>query len=211
MLTAPIFRPNDNDMTELVRANPFALVISGAADRLQATPLPLLLEHASNGQWILIGHFGRANPQVAQLEKDPQALIIFQGPHGYISPSWMRDRTQAPTWNFMMVQFHVEIRFVHTLDFAIETVNRLSTFMESSRPHAWSPTEMRERHARLAQGIVAFSAAVIQTNAKFKLGQNERIDVLDDILKGLDQTGQHHLHAAMSHANRNRRKGASIA
>ena len=209
MLTAKIFQPEDTDIEKLIRSHPFALVICGAADSFQATPLPLLVEYATSGEWVLIGHFARANPQVAQLQKDPRALIVFQGPHGYISPSWMRDRTQAPTWNLMMVQCHVEINFEPGLAHAIEAVDLLSAVMESGRPDAWSPDEMGERHSRLAQGVIAFRATVTEINAKFKLGQNERIDVLEDILKGLDHTGQRSLQAAMSHANRERRAASS--
>jgi len=87
MLTAPIFRPSNGEIEALIHANPFAFVISSARGRLNATPLPLLLDKEPDGGWALIGHFGRTNPQIAQLQDTPRALIIFQGAHGYISPS----------------------------------------------------------------------------------------------------------------------------
>lgn len=207
MLTAPIFQPSDHEIEALVHSNPFALVISGASGRLNATPLPLLLDIEPNGGWVLIGHFARTNPQIAQLQDTPRALIVFQGAHGYISPSWMRDRTQAPTWNFMIVQFQVDIRFEFGLDHAVGAVDRLSSVMEAGRAKTWSPQEMGPRHSRLAQGVVAFRATVLDTNAKFKLGQNERFDVLEDILEGLDPVTQSDLRSAMVQANRERRGG----
>ena len=204
MLTAPIFRPSDREIEALIHANPFALVISSACGRLTATPLPLLLDKETNGGWVLIGHFGRTNPQIAQLQETPRALIIFQGAHGYISPSWMRDRTQAPTWNYMMVQFQANIRFDFGVDHAVTAVDRLSSAMEAGRAKAWSPEEMGPRHSRLAHRVVAFRAMVAETDAKFKLGQNERLDVLEDILQALDPVTQSDLRSAMVHANRDR-------
>lgn len=61
---------------------------------------------------------------------------------------------------------------------------------------------MGARYERLAAAVVAFRARVTATQAKFKLGQNERPDVYDDILKGLAMTGQHDLINAMDRAKR---------
>jgi transcriptional regulator len=201
MLTAPIYRPSAADIEGLVEAWPFALLISNADGQPIATPLPLLLEKAPAGALSLLGHFGRANPQIAALQAAPRALVVFQGPHGYISPSWLRDRTQAPTWNFMIAQMDVVVRFDDAPGAAIEAVDRLSAAMEAGRPRAWSPIEMGERHERLAGGVIAFRADVVGIDAKFKLGQNERGDVFADILRGLDETGQPLLRAAMAAAS----------
>jgi transcriptional regulator len=132
-------------------------------------------------------------------------LIVFQGAHGYVSPSWLRDRTQAPTWNFSTVHYLADIVFDPGLDAAVAAVDQLSAAMEGADPNAWSPGEMGARHAALARGVIAFRARVVQTNAKFKLGQNERDDVLDDILDGLQRSAQAELRRDMVMANRKRR------
>jgi transcriptional regulator len=200
MLTSPLYRPSDAEIEALVRDNPFASMCSQGVGQLDATPLPLLLDRDAAGGWSLLGHFGRSNPQVGALRASPRALVVFQGPHGYISPSWLRDRTQAPTWNFAMVQFQVDVEFDASPGAAIEAVNRLAAVLEAGRPRAWSPEEVGERHARLAQGVVAFRAQVMEVAAKFKLGQNESGDVLADILQGLQDTGQSTLREAMMSA-----------
>ena len=105
----------------------------------------------------------------------------------------------------MMVQFQTDISFEFGLDHSIAAVDRLSSVMEEGRAKAWSPKEMGPRHSHLAQGVVAFRATVVETDAKFKLGQNERLDVLEDILQGLDPVTSSDLRRAMVHANRDRR------
>jgi transcriptional regulator len=157
-----------------------------------ATPIPLLIADgwAADVSPRLIGHFARTNPQVERLRRDPQALLLFMGPNAYVSPSWMADRSQAPTWNYACAQLHATIRFQDAPGDAEAAVTRLATLMERGRPGAWSPGEMAERLQRLAQGVVAFEATVSGTMAKFKLGQDERGDVFSDIIAGLSQSGQ---------------------
>lgn len=205
MKTSDIFQPSPEDIDNLVANYPFSLLVSGVATTLSATPLPLLLERDTNGTITLFGHFARANPHVAELEKQPEALVIFQGPHGYISPSWYHDRTQAPTWNFATVHFSVRVEFLRTTEATRNVVEKLSAAMESGRPQAWNPADMGERYERLLPAIIAFRAHVLETRAKFKLGQNERLDVLEDAIAGLRQTGEITLAEIMGKANAYRR------
>lgn len=201
---AAAFTPDEQQVDRLVARHPFAQVVSYADGQLAATPLPLLLERRAGGQTILLGHFSRANPQVAQLESCPYALVIFLGPHGYVSPSWFRDRTQAPTWNYATVHFTVRVEMLPGDDAASASVSRLSAAMERGRSRAWQPAEMGPRYPQLLPHIVAFRAHVLQTQAKFKLGQNERIDVLADALAGMQDVGADELLAMMQEANRPR-------
>ncbi len=75
---------------------------------------------------------------------------------------------------------------------------------EAGRPRPWSAQEMGDRYDRLSRGIVGFEARVLEISAKFKLGQDERVDVLEDILAGLAATGRGDLNAAIKAANRDR-------
>jgi transcriptional regulator len=119
------------------------------------------------------------------------------GPQGYVSPSWMRDRTQAPTWNYATVHMDVEVALEDNNTATDNALSKLVAHMERNRTAAWSALDMGDRYARLATAVVAFRARVISTTAKFKLGQNERRDVFNDILRGLRATGQNDLAQAM--------------
>jgi transcriptional regulator len=202
MMTAELYRVGDEAVDALIAAYPFALVVSGG-ETPDATSLPILLERQPAGD-RLIGHFARGNPQARTLLQAPRALFVFQGPHGYISPSWMADRTQAPTWNFATVHITADVEFLDGPDSAKAAVERLTGHMEAGRTGAWSAHELGARYERLAKGVIAFQAAVVSIQVKFKLGQNEHLDVLRDILDGLQETGQDRLRAAMILANADR-------
>lgn len=201
MKTSSLFTPHADEIDALIAAYPLAQLISLSADGFTATPLPLLLERDPTGTFTLLGHFAKANPQVEELEARPHALVIFMGPQGYISPSWFTDRTQAPTWNFATVHMTVRVEIDRSAAGGCEAVDRLTQHMEQGRPNAWSGTDMGERYGRLLPHVVAFRAEVLAVQAKFKLGQNERPDVLAEALEGLGGENNASLRAAMRHAN----------
>jgi transcriptional regulator len=201
MKLSTLYQPTSDEIDRLVASHPLALLFSGPPDRLAATPLPLLLERRADGTAELRGHFARANPQTAAIAECPRALAVFQGPGGYISPSWFRDRTQAPTWNYSVVQFVVDVELLQAPEAARAAVEELTAVMEQGRPRAWRPRELGPRHDRLLAAIVPFRARVVETRAKFKLGQNERTDVLEDIVRGLEANGDGSLAARMRAAN----------
>ena len=166
-----------------------------------ATPLPLLLERGRDGATTLIGHFPRVHPHTEVLRREPRALAVFMGSHGYVSPSWLADRTQAPTWNYETAQLEIDVAFDDSPDATDAALARLVAHMERGRPNAWSIADMGTRYAKLAGAVVAFRARVTATHLRFKLGQDERSDVRGDILAGLAATGQGLLLEAMSREN----------
>ncbi|MGH8429674.1 MAG: FMN-binding negative transcriptional regulator, partial [Solimonas sp.] len=90
MMTQPVFAPDSPaDIVRLVAAHPFALMISSATGTPIATPLPLLAERETDGAITLLGHIARASPHTQLLRRHSRALVVFQGAHGYISPSWL--------------------------------------------------------------------------------------------------------------------------
>ena len=201
MKTHPIFAPNSPaDIDRMIAANPFALVISSTTDTPLATPLPLLLERDANGAMTLLGHMPRAQPHMDLLRRQPRALAVFMGAHGYISPSWLTDRTQAPTWNYETVHLEIDVEFDDRAEATEAALTQLVDHMERGRQNAWSVADMGARYATLAPAVVAFRARVITTYAKFKLGQNERHDVRADILNGLVRSEQQSLLEAMTRA-----------
>ena len=92
------------EMHEVIMTNGFATLTSLHQGSLTATHLPLLL---SEDKTELIGHFATANSQWVDLEGQ-EILVIFQGPHCYISPSWYETQETVPTWNYVTV--HVKGR-----------------------------------------------------------------------------------------------------
>ena len=194
-------QPPDEEIDRLVADHPFALLVSATAQAPMATPLPLLLERDADGAAWLVGHFARNNPQVALLREQPRALAVFTGAHGYMSPSWLRDRTQAPTWYYATVHFEVEVEVLEQETATRDALERLVAHMEAGRADAWRAEELGARYPRLAAAVVAFRARVVATHARFKLGQGERDDVLADQRAALEREGAYALLAAMDRAD----------
>lgn len=197
------FSPTAEQIEKLISQYPLALVVSTKGDSQIATPLPLLLKRNPDDEYLL-GHFARGNPQLDIVKQQSDALVVFMGPQGYISPSWFKDRSQAPTWNYACVQYEVSIELLDSIDHADFATDTLTKTMEESNPHEWRPSELGERHSTLIGAVVAFKAYIRSTRAKFKLGQNERLDVLKDAIDGLEASDQLQLSQWMRDMNRER-------
>jgi transcriptional regulator len=175
------------DVAAFVRAQPLGLIVSHGEGGAITTPLPLLVETGDDGGVAeVFGHFARSNRQLAILREQPRALILFQGPHAYIPPSLVSKPDWAPTWNYALVQFEVEIRLVPEEN--ARAIVDLAHFLEGDGPDAWRIDRMGPRFDALVKHVVAFRARVIGTHAKFKLGQDEDDRTFAEIVEGLGDT-----------------------
>jgi transcriptional regulator len=182
--------PSDQDVTRLVREYPFAWLVTMSPADFAATPLPLIPRVDELDRVIeLRGHFARSNPHVQLLRATPRTLILFMGPHSYISSSWLADRTRTPTWNYATVQYLVDIEFTEGPDDTNALLSEQVDTMELGRPNAWSVPEMGSRYERLVSGIVGFRAHIRERRVKFKLGQDERDAEYADITAALSSGG----------------------
>lgn len=169
----------------LVDAYPLCWVLSGDADARFATPLPLLAEEDPEGRMVsLFGHIAKSNPQQKALEREPKAAILCMGPQGYISPRLVSSPTWGPTWNYAACRFETTVRFVP--EETEEAVWRLAAALEGAGPASWTPERMGERYHELKHRIVAFRAEILETHARFKLGQDETDLVFEDIVERLE-------------------------
>ena len=199
--------PADADVTRLVLEHPFAWLVTSAAGEFAATPLPLRPVLDERGAvTALLGHFARSNPHVALLRRVPRTLVLFMGPHGYVSSSWFSDRTRTPTWNYAAVQYVVDVEFVEDAAGTDAILRDLVDEMEGGRPAAWSPEEMGVRYRRLVSGIIAFRAPVIERRVKFKLGQDERDAEYAEITRALADAGETTLVEWMERCNAARKR-----
>ncbi|HXV01656.1 MAG TPA: FMN-binding negative transcriptional regulator [Caulobacteraceae bacterium] len=173
-----------SDIAALIGAFPLAWVVSPGGGPGASTLLPLLAETDETGRTVaLFGHFARSTAQVAVLEADPRAQILFLGPNGYVSPRLVSKAGWAPTWNYAAVRFETEVRF-HPEE-TEAAVWRLAQALESDHRPPWVPSRMGDRLKQLLPRIVAFRARVIEAHAVFKLGQDETDAVFEEIVEGL--------------------------
>ncbi|MEU6784824.1 FMN-binding negative transcriptional regulator [Nonomuraea angiospora] len=155
---------------ELVRRNPFALVVSTVDGVPVATHVPVILEDGALEGGALLGHMARANPHWRSFESSPEVLVVFSSAHGYVSPTVYATDPAVPTWDYAAV--HVTGR-VELIDDALDVVERTVTALESLRSPSWEPTPAsRERFAALVPGVVAFRVHVHTEKSMFKLSQD---------------------------------------
>jgi transcriptional regulator len=187
-MNVPRHRPfdqwTDRDLIDLIDAFPLAWVVSPAAPLL-STPLPMLVETGPDGRPVsLLGHFAKSNPQVDRIRAEPTTLFLFTGPHGYISPELVTTtRDWGPTWNYAVARVVADVAFDETLN--DEALGTLVEKMERGRAQPWSSRELGERYDQMKRGIIAFRAPIVAVEVRFKLGQDERPEILSDILQGL--------------------------
>jgi predicted FMN-binding regulatory protein PaiB len=178
-------------VTRLIEKHPLATIVSCNDGDFTVTPLPLRARTASDGTVTRFdGHFARSNPHVEVLKRHPRALLVFRGEQSYVSPSWVADRTFAPTWNHIGAQFLVDFEFHEDTTVLHETLEDMIDAMEEGRPNRWYIQETGARYPKLLPHIIAFDAHVRETKAVFKLGQDERALIYSGIVEGLAANGE---------------------
>jgi transcriptional regulator len=181
------FRVQDDETAvAFMRANPFAILISQTADGPFATHLPLAI-HQNGEQVILRGHVARANPHWQHLESQPQALVIFHGPHAYVSTTNYVTNENVPTWNYGAVHAYGEARVFAEPEQLLPVLHDLIGTFEARYADQWSELSEAYRQ-RMLSHIVGFEIAVTKIEAKFKLSQNRTKQEQENVIASLSQS-----------------------
>jgi transcriptional regulator len=166
----PVHATTDPDaVRDLVRANPWATIVSSGPDGLVASHYPVLLDEHSE-ELALLTHVGRPDEEVHGFG-DTEVLVIVQGLHGYVSPSWYGpEATRAPTWNFSVAHCHG----VPELLGAEENLATLTRLVERFEREVEEPLYLdQEWGAQIAKGTVGLRIPVTRFVCKRKLSQDK--------------------------------------
>lgn len=165
------------DVARLIAEYPLAWMISR---NFHASPLPLIAETNSGGQIVsLFGHCARRNPLVKDFRADPRGLILINGPEGYVSPALLSQPDWAPTWNYAVLRFTVDVAFVEG-----ETRDSIETLVEKMEGDRWSTERVGPRYEAMLEQIIAFRATIVAAEHSFKLGQDESAASFAEIVAG---------------------------
>ena len=179
-------------MHELMRAHPFATIVTAGREGLIATHIPLVL-HPEEGEYgILRGHVARANPQWSESTSEMDALIIFSGPHHYISPSWyptkQDDERVVPTWNYAVVHAYGPLILHSEPAWLLQHLESLVNQQESSFEQPWKLADAPARYIeRQMRAIVGVEIPIRRLEGKWKLSQNRSERDRAGVLEGLDE------------------------
>jgi len=169
-----------------MRANPFAILVSNIDGVPFATHLPLLIEDA--GDHIVVqGHMAKANAHWKSMKEGEESLIIFHGPHAYISPSLYENRESVPTWNYAAVHVYGEPTLFTDEESLRATLHRMIDTFESSYMAQWSGLS-DQYQSRMMKHIVGFDIKVKRLEAKFKLSQNRTKGEQARVIQALNQS-----------------------
>jgi transcriptional regulator len=119
-----------------------------------------------------------------------ESLAIFHGPHSYVSPTWYAHSPAVPTWNYAVIHAYGKPRFREDRPFIEAVVGDLVHRYEGERAEPWriedQPTDFLDR---MLANIVGFEMPVLKIEAKFKLGQNRRLEDRAGTIAGLEREG----------------------
>jgi transcriptional regulator len=155
-----------------MRANSFVILVSNNDDAPFATHLPVLIAD-SGGEITLRAHVAKANPHWKMLDQEPErdSLVIFHGPHAYISPALYEVHESVPTWNYATVHAYGRGKLLTAETDKQQVLAELISQFDSSYLNQWNSFDEQYR-SRMLNHIVAFEINVTRIEAKFKLSQN---------------------------------------
>jgi transcriptional regulator len=146
-----------------------------------ATHLPFLLDRARG---VLLGHVAWANPHGRVLDGSAEALVIFQGPHGYVSPSWYATAPAVPTWNYAAVHVYGVPRLLDE-GRLLDLLDRLVKKYESGRERPWTMDLPADYLRKMVQSIIGFEVPLSRVEGKFKLSQNRPVEDRRSVIRTL--------------------------
>jgi len=165
-----------------MRANPFAILVSVNENGPFATHLPVSINDI-NGQLTLRAHVAKANPHWQLIEKQ-ELLVIFHGPHAYISPSLYEIRESVPTWNYAAVHIYGKGRILSGDGDATGVLEELIAQFDDSYQVQWDSLT-GEYRTRMLRHIVAFEITATRIETKFKLSQNRTKAEQENVIQAL--------------------------
>jgi transcriptional regulator len=183
----PEFNRLDDQAAALafMRVNPFAILVSDNDGAPFATHLPVLIEDRG-GEVTLRAHVAKANPHWRMLDQEPQkdSLVIFHGPHAYISPALYEVRESVPTWNYATVHAYGQGKLLAADADKQQVLAELISQFDSSYLNQWNSFD-EDYRSRMLKHIVAFEIKVTRIEAKFKLSQNRTGIEQENVIQAL--------------------------
>jgi transcriptional regulator len=170
-----------------IRHHSFATIITTTPDVPLASHVPIILLPDRGQFGALQFHLARQNPQWNLLAQATDVLVIFHGPHAYISPTWYKSAVAVPTWNYLAVHAYGRPRMLDDAQLS-EHLRLLVSSYEP--PGGWSTERMpAEVLEKMKRNIVGFEMEIERLEGKWKLNQNRPREDVQGAIEGLLATG----------------------
>ena len=202
MYIPKLYREEDRGkILEFLRQNDFATLITYDGEKPVASHL--LMGIVEEGESLFVdGHMSRANPHWKTFDTNLEVLVIFQGAHTYISPTWY-NHVNVPTWNYLSVHVYGKPRIISAYAEAYGLLKRLVDRYESKSNYQLEslPKDFVEKEIK---GIVAFQIEVTKIEANYKLSQNRKDEDYANIITQLEKRTDDLSHGVAAAMRQNR-------
>jgi transcriptional regulator len=197
----PAFREERDDVLHTaIRGLHFGLLVTRNADGFATSYLPWELDAARGPHGILVGHIARHNPQWQVPEGGADALVVLQGPHAYVSPSWYPgkrdDPRQVPTWDYLAVEARGRLTAFDDEARLHDLLTRLVDRNEAQREHRWRISDAPDDYVRAQmRHIVGIELQIETLVGRYKLSQNRNAVDREGARAGLAAASSEREHA----------------
>lgn len=201
MYLPPHFREDRLDaLHALILARPLGTLITAGPGGLAANHLPFQLDPTAGDRGTLRAHLARANPQLDELSRVGECLVVFHGAEGYVSPGWYPSKREhgqvVPTWNFVAVHASGPPRLVDDAAWLRGLVEQLTDAHEAGRSTPWRVDDAPADYlARMLGAIVGLEIPIARLEGKWKLSQNRSAADREGVAAGLREDGAEELAA----------------
>jgi len=173
----------EDDVFDFIESNSFGILVSQNEKKLTGTHIPFMLKRNEGSKGTLICHIAKANRQWKDLSGE--VLVIFPGPHKYISPLWYETDQAVPTWNYLSVHVYGDIKIFEDRDRKINAVRELVEMFEPEKKKYSMDNLKPEYLEGLLKGIVVFEIVINSIEGKEKLSQNHSAERQKRIIESL--------------------------
>lgn len=187
--------PSGKDVVALVQKHPFALIVSSAPGEAPvATHAPVVIPHDAHPVdtfvgTTLFGHIARSNPQWRAIDESVPVLLVFGGPHGYVSPTSYEQDPSVPTWDYAAVHLTARVEVLEGADDCMHIVRETVRASEDLMPVRWDDATSVPTFARIIDGVVGFRLHITTENAVFKVSQDKPDDVRARVARDARERG----------------------
>jgi transcriptional regulator len=183
------FREDDSrTLHAFMRKYSFATLVTQQNGVPFASHVPFILDAERGPHGTLLAHMARANPQWHDFDKAQEVLVIFQGPHAYISPSWYEVELSVPTWNYAVVHAY---GLPHLIEDEKELYNLLKTLIQTHEANFEKPWTFQlpdDYLQKMMRSIVGFEIQITRLEGKFKLSQNRTATERENVIAALQES-----------------------
>ena len=181
------------EVRRLIGENGWATLVASGGNGLLATHLPCLLDPVHDGSGlddlVVLAHVARADPIARYLESgDEDILLVFEGPNGYVSPTWYGEMPHVGTWNYSAVHVYGPAEVLEGEE-GFRVLELTQRSFESPFENPFDFESVLDYARKIAKATLPFRVRARRVEAKAKLSQDKPEEVQERVVRALERDG----------------------